>query len=72
MGKKRLKEVRKKVEEIQKIKEAEKIGKIIIKEKINNEKKNNPEKFIEIKEATKEENENNELFCLGLLAQNLE
>ena len=70
--KKRLKEVRKKVEEIQKIKEAEKIGKIIIKEKINNEKKNNPEKFIEIKEATKEENENNELFCLGLLAQNLE
>ena len=35
-------------------------------------KKNTTEKFIEIKEATKEENKNDELFCLGLLAQNLE
>ena len=35
-------------------------------------KKNTPEKFIEIKEATKEENKNDELFCLGLFAQNLE
>ena len=38
MGKKRTKKTRKKFAEIKKIKEAEKIGKII-KEKINNEKK---------------------------------
>ena len=60
------------VEEIDKIKEAAKIEEIIIKQKMNNEKKKNPERFIEIEEATKKENENNILFCLGLLAQNLE
>ena len=44
----------------------------IMKEKITAEKEKNPEKFIEIKEATKEENKENGIFCLGLLAQNLE
>ena len=43
-----------------------------MKEEIIEEKKNNPEKFISIEEATKEENKNNETFCLGILAQNLE
>lgn len=42
----------------------------IVKEEIIEEKKSNPEKFISIKEATK--NENSDEFCLGLLAQNLE
>ena len=44
----------------------------IMKEEIVEEKKNNPEKFISIEEATKEENKNEQTFCLGVLAQNLE
>ena len=44
----------------------------IMKEEIFEEKKNNPEKFITIEEATKEENKNNQTFCLGVLAQSLE
>ena len=44
----------------------------IMKEEIIEEKKNNPEKFISIEEATKEENKNQQTFCLGILAQNLE
>ena len=43
-----------------------------MKNEIEKEKKENPTKFIEIKEAIKKENENQELFALGLLAQNLE
>ena len=39
------------VEEIDKIKEAAKIEEIIIKQKMDNEKKKNPERFIEIEEA---------------------
>jgi len=35
-------------------------------------KKREPEKFIPIEEATKEENKEKGTFCLGLLAQNLE
>jgi len=44
----------------------------IMKEEIIEEKKNNPEKFITIEEATKEENNNSQTFCLGVLAQSLE
>jgi len=44
----------------------------IVKEQILEEKKKNPEKFISIEEATKKENQNSDLFCLGLLAKNLE
>jgi len=44
----------------------------IMKEEIIEEKKNNPEKFISIEDATKEENKNNETFCLGILAKSLE
>ena len=44
----------------------------IVKEQILEEKKKNPEKFISIQEATKKENKNSDLFCLGLLAKNLE
>jgi len=44
----------------------------IVKEQILEEKKKNPEKFISIQEATKKENQNSDLFCLGLLAKNLE
>ena len=44
----------------------------VMKEKIIEEKKQYPDKFVDIKEATKEENKNSGLFCLGLLAQNLE
>ena len=44
----------------------------IMKEQIKEEKKNNPENFIEIKDALNLENEDNELFALGLLAHNLE
>ena len=44
----------------------------IMKEEIIEEKKNNPEKFISIEEAIKEENKNSSKFCLGVLAQNLE
>jgi len=44
----------------------------IMKEEIIEEKKNNPEKFISIEDATKEENKNNGTFCLGILAKSLE
>ena len=47
----------------------------IVKDQIIEEKKKNPEKFISIEEATKEENKENSingLFCLGLLAKSLE
>ena len=44
----------------------------IMKEEILEEKKKNPEKFISIEEAMKEENKDNGKFCLGVLAQNLE
>jgi len=43
-----------------------------MKEQIKEEKNNNPENFIEIKDALNLENEDNELFALGLLAHNLE
>jgi hypothetical protein len=43
-----------------------------MKEEIIEEKKNNPEKFITIEEATKEENKDSQTFCLGVLAQSLE
>jgi hypothetical protein len=44
----------------------------IMKEEILEEKKNEPEKFISIEEAIKEENKDEGKFCLGILAQNLE
>ena len=44
----------------------------IMKKEIIEEKSVEPEKFIPIEEATKEENKNNQSFCLGLLAQKLE
>ena len=44
----------------------------IMKKEIIEEKKNKPEKFIPIKEATKKENEGKNIFCLGILAQTLE
>ena len=44
----------------------------IMKEEIIEEKQSNPEKYISIEEATKEENEDSGIFCLGILAQNLE
>ena len=44
----------------------------IMKEQIKEEKKNNPENFIEIKDALNLENEDKELFALGLIAHNLE
>ena len=44
----------------------------IMKEEIIEEKAKEPEKFISIEEATKEENKGSSNFCLGLLAQNLE
>ena len=46
----------------------------IMKKEIIEEKKNQPEKFISIQEATKEENKkkNEGIFCLGILAQALE
>ena len=44
----------------------------IMKEQIKEEKKNNPKNFIEINDALNLENEDNELFVLGLLANNLE
>ena len=43
----------------------------IMKKEIEQEKKNNPEKFIPIEEAIKE-NEKSVNYCLGILAQNLE
>ena len=44
----------------------------IMKEEIIEEKKKNPEKFISIEEAVKEENKDKNTFCLGVLAQSLE
>ena len=44
----------------------------IAKKEIKEEKKKNPEKFIETKEALKLENEDKGLFALGLISQNLE
>ena len=44
----------------------------IMKEEIQKEKEENPEKFIETKDALKLEQENQDLFALGLLSQNLE
>ena len=44
----------------------------IMKDEIVEEKTKEPEKFISIEEATKEENKNSSNFCLGILAQNLE
>ena len=44
----------------------------IAKQEIIREKKKNPEKFIETKEALKSVNSDPELFALGLLSQNLE
>ena len=44
----------------------------IAKKEIQEEKENNPEKFIETSEALKLEQEDNGLFALGLLSQNLE
>ena len=44
----------------------------IMKNEIIEEKNNNPEKFISIKEATKIENKGEDIFCLGVLAQILE
>jgi hypothetical protein len=43
-----------------------------MKKEIIEEKKNNPEKFISIEDAIKEENKNEGVFCLGILAKNLE
>jgi hypothetical protein len=39
----------------------------IMKKEIMEEKKNNPEKFISIEDAIKEENKNEGVFCLGIL-----
>ena len=44
----------------------------ITKEEIKEEKKNNPEKFIETSEALQLENDDPDLFALGLLSTNLE
>ena len=44
----------------------------IMKEEIIEEKEKEPEKFISIQEATKDENKNQQEFCLGILAQSLE
>ena len=44
----------------------------IMKKEIQKEKEENPEKFIEIKDALKLEQENQDLFAFGLLSQNLE
>ena len=44
----------------------------ITKKEIKEEKKKNPEKFIETSEALKLENEDPNLFALGLISQNLE
>jgi len=44
----------------------------IMKEEILEETKKEPEKFISIEEAIKEENKDEGKFCLGILAQNLE
>ena len=47
------------------------LGKLI-KNEIKIEQKNNPDKYITIQEATKDNKNIDELFCLGLLAKNLE
>ena len=44
----------------------------VIKNEIKEEKENNPEKFVEIKTALQSENSDQQLFALGLVAQNLE
>jgi hypothetical protein len=44
----------------------------IMKEEILEDRMKRPERFIPIKEATKENNRDSGLFCLGILAQNLE
>ena len=44
----------------------------ITKEEIKEEKKNNPEKFIETSEALQKENDDPNLFALGLLSTNLQ
>ena len=44
----------------------------IMKQEIIEEKQKEPEKFVPIEEAIKEENKDNQTFCLGVLAQNLE
>ena len=44
----------------------------IIKNEIKREKKNNPEKFIETKQALELKNQDQQLFSLGLLSKNLE
>lgn len=44
----------------------------IMKEEILEEKKKNPENFIPIEEATKNENQDDIIKCLGILAKNLE
>ena len=64
--------IKKKEEKIKEILEDMCVLGSIIKEEIIEEKKSNPEKFISIEEATKEENKDKGTFCLGLLAQNLE
>ena len=69
---KKLKIYKNKQEKVEEILEDMCILGQIMKEEIIEEKKNNPEKFISIEEATKEENKNDVTFCLGILAQNLE
>ena len=64
--------IQKKPEKVEEVLEDMCILGSIMKEEIVEEKKNNPEKFISIEEATKEENKNEQTFCLGVLAQNLE
>ena len=44
----------------------------MLKNEIIEEKKSNPNKFISIEEATKITRKIDELFCIGLLAKNLE
>ena len=44
----------------------------IIKKEIQEQKQNNPEKFIDTSEALKKEKEDSGLFALGLISQNLE
>ena len=59
-------------EKIEKILEDMSILGYIMKEEIIEEKIKNSQKFISIKEATKEENKYEGIFCLGLLAKSLE
>ena len=44
----------------------------IMKEEIIEEKKTHPENFISIEEAIQQKNDDSKVFCLGVLAQNLE